>query len=658
MTEQAAAAIRIDGTRLRDRHGREVILRGVNLGGDTKLPYPDGGTHIPTDFADHRTVSFVGRPFPLDEADAHFRRLRRWGFNCLRLLTTWEAVEHSGPGLYDTAYLDYLAAIAARAGTHGFFVFVDFHQDVWSRMSGGSGAPGWTFDAVGLDFSRLPAADAAIVMQSAIDPSNPDPHQPGYPQMVWSSNYGLPANGVMWTLFWLGRTATPDLKIDGRNVQDYLQDHYLAAVAQVAVRLAPMPHVIGFDTLNEPGTGWAGLPLSRPPLDRVDPASVSLKPGPSWTPLDALVAASGRAVTLPVLSRAPDGGLAVIGQQVFNAAGVRIWRDDRPCPFEEAGIYRWDGGAMALRERVFSHVGDRPLSLSDDCYAPFFARLADTVRVHRADWSIFAEMDPYAVLQQRRFPAAMPPGWINASHWYDIALLYNKALALTTSRDILSGEPDRDASGLAARYRRQLGGYAAQSAQRGVPTLIGEFGIPFDLDHGAAYRAWAAGDHGDAAWADHRLALTLMYDALDALLIHSTQWNYTASNRNDPWIGDGWNQEDLSIWSVDQVGNPADPDAGGRAIDGFSRPYVQAAQGTIQAMRFDDADATFTATILTDPEIDAPTEIFVPGRRYRHGVIVTTSPALPFVHDATAQLVRIQAVDAGALTVMITPAAA
>ena len=122
MTEQTAAAIRIDGTRLRDRHGREVILRGVNLGGDTKLPYPDGGTHIPTDFADHRTVSFVGRPFPLDEADAHFRRLRRWGFNCLRLLTTWEAVEHAGPGLYDTAYLDYLTAIAARAGTHGSWI--------------------------------------------------------------------------------------------------------------------------------------------------------------------------------------------------------------------------------------------------------------------------------------------------------------------------------------------------------------------------------------------------------------------------------------------------------------------------------------------------------------------------------------------------------
>src|SRR5690606_19321055 len=108
----------------------------------------------------------IGRPFPLEEAREHLRRLRHWGFNTLRLLTTWEAVEHSGPGLYDRDYLDYFTEICRLAGDFGLYVFVDFHQDVWSRMTGGDGAPGWTFEAVGLDFRTFHRAGAAHLMQA------------------------------------------------------------------------------------------------------------------------------------------------------------------------------------------------------------------------------------------------------------------------------------------------------------------------------------------------------------------------------------------------------------------------------------------------------------------------------------------------------------
>jgi len=54
-------------------------------------------TRVRDGFFDHRRVSFVGRPFPLEEAGEHFARLREWGLTFVRFLVTWEAIEHAGP---------------------------------------------------------------------------------------------------------------------------------------------------------------------------------------------------------------------------------------------------------------------------------------------------------------------------------------------------------------------------------------------------------------------------------------------------------------------------------------------------------------------------------------------------------------------------------
>jgi hypothetical protein len=39
--------------------------------------------------------------------------------------------------------------------------FVSLHQDVWSRYSGGSGAPAWTLETVGFDLNALEETGAA-----------------------------------------------------------------------------------------------------------------------------------------------------------------------------------------------------------------------------------------------------------------------------------------------------------------------------------------------------------------------------------------------------------------------------------------------------------------------------------------------------------------
>jgi hypothetical protein len=636
-----AGRLNIDGTAFRDSSGRHVLLRGVNLGGDTKLPVePDGHTYLPSDFADHRTVSFVGRPAPLDELDAHLARIAGWGFNCLRLLTTWEAVEHAGPGLYDEPYLDYYAEVCRRAGRHGLHVFVDFHQDVWSRMSGGDGAPGWTFEVAGLDFTKFHAADAALLMQHNYDHTIGG-RQASYPTMAWGGNYAQPVNGIIWSLFFAGADFAPSAQVDGVNVQHFLQDRYFGAVRAVAERVADIDAVIGFDTLNEPGTGYIGKAMQAP---------IVRGQGLLWSPLEGLAAASGMTRSLPEI----EFGKGVVGTRTINSDGVSIWLPGHADPFREAGA--WDVGAdgdpVALIPDYFQRRGDHVVDHEHDYMLPFFHRVADTMRAVRADWLVFAEIDPFDAGQGRGFPEGMPERTVNASHWYDISALVTKRFDAERMTHVLTGEVREGAKAIEDGYTREIGvlRQAGDRLNGGAPTLIGECGIQYDMNEAQAYDRWAGGERSSDIWRAQTAALDLMYNAFDRLLVSSAQWNYTVSNRNDPMIGDGWNQEDLSIWSLDQTTD--DPSSGGRAVEGFCRPFVRIGQGTVIRQSFDRASGLFEAEIEIDAAITAPTEIFVPDVQYPAGAALTVDPALDVEHDG--QVVRFRVTQAGTVKLRVT----
>ena len=637
---QPAGRLKLEGNCFTDEAGRMVMLRGVNLGGDSKVP--SGGAA--RDFSDHKDVSFIGRPFPMEEAHEHFARLRHWGFNCIRMLTTWEAIEHSGPGQYDQGYLDYFEEVCALAGEFGLHLFVDMHQDVWSRMSGGDGAPGWTFDTVGLDFSKFDAAGAANIMQARYDYERRARHDPHYSQMSWGGNYYLPANGIMWTLFWGGAWITPQFSIDGRNVQHWLQDHYLGAMGQIAARLKNQSHVVGFDTLNEPSHGWLGQSLSHGGMTAGNEPE-GLRPGPRMSPLDQLALSRGLPVHVEMLERCPQTGQVVsAGPIVMNQECVSIWQDGFDCPFEAAGIYRIEGDhAISLDENRFRLVQGRKLDIANDIYGGFFQRVAETVRAEEPQWAIFAEIDAMGTVSGRKFPNKLPPRTVNASHWYDVGTLFRKRFDPNNAYDPISKQSATSPEACRARFIRQLALHAAHADRipGGAPTLIGEFGVPFDLNDAESYEAWSRGERGPGVFARQVAFLSLVFDALDHLGLHSTLWNYTAANSNDPAIGDGWNQEDLSIFSIDQQEDRDDLDSGGRAIEGFCRPYARHVQGRLRKVSFDRCTGTFDLEFDADPGIGAPTEVFVPRRQFPNGFTASCENcAIVGSHDAQITLLR------------------
>lgn len=135
--EPAAATLTVEDGRFTDGLGREVVLRGYNVSGETKLEENNG---LPfASVADARKSATALRALG--------------GGNTVRFLLSWAQAEPVR-GQVDTTYL---AAATAQIGAFldaGIRVYPDFHQDLYSRYlfnSGswytGDGAPKWAVEA-------------------------------------------------------------------------------------------------------------------------------------------------------------------------------------------------------------------------------------------------------------------------------------------------------------------------------------------------------------------------------------------------------------------------------------------------------------------------------------------------------------------------------
>ena len=594
--------VKIHAGNIVDEHNRVLMLRGVNLGGSSKVPYtPDGATYRSEGFFQHREVSFVGRPFPLEEADEHYRRLRTWGFNTLRFLITWEAVEHAGPGMIDTAYLEYLRAVVSRAGEHGFMVFIDPHQDVWSRFSGGDGAPGWTLETAGLDITKFKHTAAAIVHQTHGDP---------FPLMIWPTNAYKLAAATMFTLFFAGNDFAPATLVERIPIQEYLQSHFLAVMRQVAESLTGLDCVIGYDVFNEPQKGYVGIKDLSVDIE-------TLRIGSTPTPWQSIQLASGFPQRVPIF---PLGllGIPLKKHILLNTERESAWLPGRTCVWRENGVWDLsaDGAPHLLRPDHFARVGDETADFARHHLVPFAQKFAETIH----------SVDPNALIFMENEVDTPSPTWreapkykvVYAPHWYDGVTLITKRFfpALGShmrKRSLVIGRRNIQRS-----YADQLRVLKKEASEKlgGVPVLLGEIGIPFDLD---SKRAYESGDFSVQCRAMDR-----SMQVVEANLLNCTLWNYTADNTN--LHGDLWNNEDLSIYSPDQRTDPLDINSGGRALASVVRPYPIATAGTPLRLSFNYETKAFLYEFREQVQSKpTPTILYVPTLQYPGGFTIEVS---------------------------------
>jgi hypothetical protein len=597
----------INNNLILDDEGRTLLLRGVNLGGDSKIPYCKTGDEIAPSFLDRKNdVSFIGRPFPLDTAPDHFKRLKNSGMTFLRLLVTWEAIEHEGHGVYDEAYLAYLRKIILAAENEGITVFIDPHQDVWSRWTGGDGAPAWTMEKLGMNLDMMDPGGAALTRQrySLNNKSKKYPDGKPYPKMIWASNYDRYATATMFTLFYAGKTYAPDLSVDGENIQDFLQNRYIAAFRHAKRRLKNCAAIAGWGTMNEPHNGFVGH-------RNIEQAENVLMPvGQRPTPWLSIRAASGYTVKIPVYSII-SFGKRISNYETINPQGVSLFKEGYSCPWKQAGVWKEENGEPVIlkRDHFGMYQGRRPV-FTDDFLKPFLVKYINAMKETDENTFFFIEGLPNSVLENSHpsWNKDDPPNVINAFHWYDgFSLLFKSFHSwFNVNADTLQ----------IMFGKKRIGLYFAECLAKGInwtrkkmgnmPAFLGEFGLAFDLNKQKGFKS--------GNYSIHETALSMYYDAVDANLLHSTIWNYTATNTNK--YGDGWNDEDLSVFSEGKE----------RATAGWKRPYPMATAGKPLSIKWNRK--VFVFRFNSDKNIKAPSIIYLPAEIFGSSPKTETSPNL------------------------------
>ncbi|KAK8070758.1 glycoside hydrolase [Apiospora hydei] len=689
--------------------GKTLFLRGVNLA-DAKFP-PGRPTYLRESLDNAESCSYIGAPLRIEDAPEHLTRLRYLGYNVLRLPVPWEALEHAGPGKYDDEYIEYVRQLVEICNEHGF-----------------RRRPLWTLHACGLNPDKFGETHAAIrYCEWPLDEPDPAKKDPkSIPPMMWTTNHNRLVSCTVFALFFGGRDFAPRCTIkadDGAdvNIQDYLQSHYYAAYARLAERLGDLP--FGFDGMNEPEPGyigWQDLDIN----EREHTAKIHSNP----TPIQAMRLAMGREQREVHEFRLGQTGPHKTGtMHIKPTEGASCWlkQEDPRWPFRRGESWPLGMCVWALHGVWDVETGDlkRPdyfanlphtseaatkkensadsveFTFVESYWREFHRQWTESVvRAHSSKTVSFMQPCVFSPL-----PAPSPPQSAGSNahpnslndqtgekldkkeqmsllayspHFYDGLTVMRRHWHESWNADVVGlirGHYKFKAFGLRVgkgKVRKvisdQIGRLALDGQEQGVPTLIGETGIPFNLDDAKAYRLSRPGSASSATsgasitsgdknkksngeldgkkeeeegsedgesgggggdYTAHVKAMDALVSACDDHLVNFTLWAYSAVNTHE-W-GDGWNGEDLSLYCAETGSFPNHPYlSGARAPAAWCRPFMQslvpasASSAKLVRMAFDLKTSRFEAEVDIvggQQDGEAVASIYVPWLHYRQG---------------------------------------
>jgi hypothetical protein len=309
----------------------------------------------------------------------------------------------------------------------------------WSRFTGGSGAPMWTLLACGLNPEKFLVTEAALAHNVWPEPVN-------FPKMIWATNYYRYACQVVFTMFWAGREFAPRAVIDGKNIQDYLQDHHINACTHLAKRINEAEDlqdgtIIGWESFNEPNRGIIG----HQDITRV-PEEQKLQKGTSPNAWQAMLLGSGRACEVETWEVGGTGPYKT-GSALVDPQGEVAWLpedyDDSKYGWKRDPEWRlgqcvwalheiWDPKTDTLLKKDYfardprnGNVIDYPY-FTNNWFMDFYARYQNAIREIHTSSILLCQPPTLEVPPSVKGTARADPNSVYCPHWYDGLTLMTK----------------------------------------------------------------------------------------------------------------------------------------------------------------------------------------------------------------------------------------